>query len=154
MRLSDILDIGSIRIPLRGRNKTEIIEEMVDILVESGKVTDREGVLVALLEREKLMSTGVGDGVAIPHARSDGVNGLMAAFGRTAEEIDYQALDEKPVRLILLLVAPEDSCGLHLAALGRISRMLSYERFRNFLLRARSPAEVMSTIAEEEEKLS
>lgn len=153
MKLSEILDINSIKIPLQGKDKREVIEEMVDLLVEAGKVGGRERALAAILEREGLMSTGVGAGVALPHARSKGVKELVAAFGRTAVEIDYQALDGQPVQLIFMLLAPENNRGIHLKALSRISRMLSHENFRDFLLKAKTPVEVMEAIIQEEERL-
>ena len=145
MRLTEIIDESCIKIPLQKRSKRGLIKEMVDLLADAGKIADKEkdNVLKSILEREKLMSTGVGKGVAIPHAKSDGVDRLMAAFGKTAEDIDFQALDNKPVRLIFLLVGPEENPSLHIKALSRISRLTSHKRFRQKLRNVKSPNEVL-----------
>ncbi|MFQ6092231.1 MAG: PTS sugar transporter subunit IIA [bacterium] len=154
MRLTDIIYEQCIKIPLQKRSKRGLIKEMVDLLADAGKIADKDKVLEAVLERERLMSTGVGNGVAIPHGKSDGVDRLVAAFGKTAQDVDFQSLDHKPVRLIFLLVGPEENPGLHIKALSRISRLTSHEKFRQKLLNASSPADVMRIITEGEETFS
>ena len=152
MKLKDILTESVIRIPLKCVEKDEIIEEMVEILALAGMVKDKKAVLDAVLERERVMSTGMGDGVAIPHAKTDGVEELVAAFGITRKPVDFQSIDEKPVRLIFLLVGPSDQTGPHLKALSRISRLMHREEFRDRLATAHSSEEVIEALAREEEK--
>ncbi|HNJ73334.1 MAG TPA: PTS sugar transporter subunit IIA, partial [bacterium] len=103
MKLSEILNAKLIRIPLLQSNKQDIILEMLDVLVESGKISDREKVLQSVLEREQMMSTGIGNSVAIPHGKSSGVEELQVALGITAQDINFDALDGKPVRIIFML---------------------------------------------------
>lgn len=153
MKLADLLSEELIKIPLTGRTKEEVIEELIDVLVAAGKVGDREKILKAVLDRERVMSTGVGDGVAIPHGKAEGVKELAACFGKTKREIDFQSLDEKPVRLVFMLVGPPDVTGPHLKALSRISRLMHKKPFRERLLRARTPREVLNAIQEEENRL-
>jgi len=152
MKLKDILSEQVIRIPLQSTEKGEIITEMVSILAKAGKLKDEKAVLEAVLERERVMSTGMGDGVAIPHAKTDGVDELVAAFGITKKEVDFASIDEKPVRLIFLLVGPTTQTGPHLKALSRISRLMHREEFRDRLAVARSSEEVIAALAREEEK--
>lgn len=152
MKLKDLLSEDVIIIPLQNTEKNKIIEELVDVLYRTHKVKDRDAVLKAVLERERVMSTGMGDGVAIPHAKSDAVDNLVAAFGITKEEVDFKSIDEKPVRLIFLLVGPTDQTGPHLKALSRISRLMHREEFRKKLASARSSREIIEAIEKEEQK--
>lgn len=150
MHLADIIDESCIKLSIQKRSKRGLIKEMVDLLADAGKISDRDHVLESVLEREKLMSTGVGNGVAIPHAKSDTDDHIMLAFATTAEDVDFQSLDNKPVRLIFLLVGPEENPSLHIKALSRISRLTSRRKFRQKLLSAASPADVMRVIVEGE----
>jgi len=152
MKLKDLLSEDVIVIPLQHTKKTEIIKELVGVLYRAQKIKDRDAVLNAVLERERVMSTGMGDGVAIPHAKSDAVDALVAAFGITKEDVDFQSIDGKPVRLIFLLVGPTDQTGPHLKALSRISRLMHREEFRRQLASAHSSKEVIGAIEKEEEK--
>lgn len=152
MKLVDILSAETIKVPLQHKNKYEIIEELVDTLKQAGKIEDRDKVLKAILDREAVMSTGVGDGVAIPHGKSDGATDIVAALGIAPEPVDFEAIDNKPVQLIWLLVGPPGKTGPHLKALSRISRLMHKKEFRERLLNARSPAEILAEIAREEEK--
>ena len=110
--------------------KTEVIERLVDLVAASLTGVDHAAVLRAVRAREELMSTGVGNSVAIPHGKTNAVTSLVAAFGRCREPVEYEALDGQPVTLVFLLVGPEDAAGPHIKALSRISRLLSYEEFR------------------------
>jgi fructose-specific phosphotransferase system IIA component len=150
MKLADLLDEKLIKIPLDKKEKDEVIEELIDTLAVSGKVIDKSAVFKAVMEREKVMSTGVGDGVAIPHGKADGVEDVVAAFGISKDEIDFQSIDEKPVHLVFLLVASPDATGPHLKALSRVSRLLNKKEFRTKLLEAKSSSEVLNMIREEE----
>jgi len=150
MRLADLLSEEVIKIPLEHTQKEKVIEELIDLLVAAGKVKNKSAVLKAVMEREKVMSTGVGDGVAIPHGKAEGVEDVVAAFGVAKQDIDFQSIDEKPVRLVFLLVAPPNATGPHLKALSRVSRLLNKKEFREQLLRAKSAEEVLNLIQEEE----
>lgn len=152
MKLRDILSEDRIKIPLEGTAKEKIIEEMVDLITESNRSSDRSKILNAVLEREAVMSTGVGDEVAIPHAKTDGLEDIVAALGITREPVDFQSVDDKPVRLVWLLVGPQDKTGPHLKALSRISRLMHKKPFREHLLNTKSPQEIIQAISEEEEK--
>jgi len=153
MKLADLLSEEVIKIPLEGTRKEEIIEELVDLLVAAGKVEDKAKTLQAVLDRERVMSTGVGDGVAIPHGKAEGVKELAASFGKTKVGVDFQSLDDQPVRLVFMLVGPPEITGPHLKALSRISRLMHKRDFRERLLNAESPGEVLEAIAAEETKL-
>ncbi len=150
MKISDILDETSIRTHLAGTTKDEIILQMIDIVAASKKVLDKEKVKDAIFEREKIMSTGVGNGFAIPHGKTDAVSDIVAAFAVTAEPIDYQSLDEQPVRLVFLLVGKDSMVGPHIKLLSRISRLMNKEEFRKKLLSAASPKDVLEIFRTEE----
>jgi fructose-specific phosphotransferase system IIA component len=152
MKLIDILSDDHVIIPLRSHEKQAIIEEMVDHLYNKKKIGNRDKILKAILDREKVMSTGVGDHVAIPHGKADGVKDIVASLGITDSDVDFHSIDNKPVRLIFLLVGPPDKTGPHLKALSRISRLMHREGFRSKLLESKTAKEVMKIIREEEEK--
>ncbi len=152
MKLSNLLSPELIKIPLESKDKEGVIREMVDVLSKNGKVIDPEAVLEAVLEREKVMSTGVGQGIAIPHGKTESVTGVVAALGISRDDIDFQAIDEQPVHIVFLLLAPPYETGLHLKALSRVSRLLSKEEFREKLLQASNAEEAMRFIQEEEKK--
>jgi mannitol/fructose-specific phosphotransferase system IIA component (Ntr-type) len=113
---------------------------------------DKEKVRAAILERERIMSTGVGRGVAVPHGKCDGVSDTVTAFAVTDKPVDFKSLDGQPVQLIFLLVGRENSVGAHLKLLSRISRLMSSDGFRNKLIAANSPAEVIELFRKEEEQ--
>jgi PTS system nitrogen regulatory IIA component len=104
------------------------------------------------LEREKLGSTGIGDGIAIPHGKMKGIEELVTSFGRSIKGVDFESIDNKPTHLFFLLVAPENSAGVHLKALARISRLLKDSGFRNRLMEASDRQDLFRIIAEEDEK--
>ena len=150
MRISDILAENLVVTGLEGNSKDDILEAMIDLVTKSPRVLDREKVHTAIFEREKIMSTGVGNGFAIPHGKTDAVSDIVAAFAVTAKPIDYDSLDEKPVRLVFLLVGKDNLVGPHIKLLSRISRLMSKEEFRDRLLKARSPRETLDMFRQEE----
>jgi fructose PTS system EIIBC or EIIC component len=150
MKISDILDESLVKTNLPGKTKDEVISEMVDLVSTSKKVLDKEKVKEAIFEREKIMSTGVGNGFAIPHGKTDAVSDIVAAFAITAEPIDYQSLDEQPVRLVFLLVGKDSMVGPHIKLLSRISRLMNKEEFRKKLLSSASSKEVLEIFRAEE----
>ena len=150
MKISDILTENLVVIGLEGDSKDEIINSMIDVVSASPKVLDKDKVREAILEREKIMSTGVGNGFAIPHGKTEAVSDIVAAFAVTANAIDYHSLDEKPVRLIFLLVGKDNMVGPHIKLLSRISRLMNKEEFRKRLLGLKSSREVLDMFKEEE----
>lgn len=152
MTLRNILSEDLIKIPLESTSKNDIIDELVDLLCEAHKARDKKNLLHCILEREELMSTGVGDGVAIPHAKAEGIEELTAAFGITGQGIDFQSIDDKPVHLVFLLVGPLNQPGPHLKALSRISRLIHKEEFRKQLMASKNSKEIMQLFMDEEKK--
>jgi len=150
MRIVDILNEHVVRTNLAGSTKSEIIDAMVELAASQPQVIDRERLREAVLEREKIMSTGVGSGFAVPHGKTDAVTDIVAAFAVTAQPIDYQSLDEQPVRLVFLLVGRDNMVGPHIKLLSRISRLMNKEEFRKRLLEAASPQEVLEVFRQEE----
>ena len=150
MKLTDLLDTDVIKVPLENTTKETVIGELVDLLAANKKVMDRNLVYQAVLDREKVMSTGVGDSVAIPHCKSEAVSDVVVAFGVAQHGIDFQSIDEKPVRLVFLLVATPDATGPHLKILSRVSRLLNKRDLRDNLLQAGSADDVLALIHQEE----
>lgn len=150
MKISDILNENLVMTGLQGSSKEEIIDAMIDLVASSPKVLDKMRVRDAIFERERIMSTGVGNGFAIPHGKTDAVSDIVAAFAVTAEEIDYQSLDEKPVRLVFLLVGKDSMVGPHIKLLSRISRLMNKEEFRRRLLEVTSSREIIEMFRQEE----
>lgn len=152
MRITDILNEASVFQDLGSSTKKGVLEELSTVLVQEGKLPDRDKTVEVLLEREKLGSTGIGDGIAIPHGKMKGIKELVASFGRSIQGIDFESIDNKPTHLFFLLVAPENSAGVHLKALARISRLLKDSRFRNRLMEAEDSRSLFQIIVEEDEK--
>ena len=152
MNLLDILSKKSVIVGLQGETKEEIIEELVGSLEEGEAVTDGEKVLQSVLDREKIMSTGIGDGIAIPHGKSEAVITLSAALGTQKRGANFEALDGEPAYVFFLLVSPANISGPHIKALARISRLLKNEDFKKRLIAASSAEELISEIGEEEKK--
>ena len=154
MKLSDMLFEDGVKVGLEAIDKRGVIEELVALLGAStgGAIKDRDAIVKAVWEREELMSTGIGQGVGIPHAKTNAVDKLYIVFGKSEEGIDFASLDQKKVHLFFLLVAPEDQSGPHVKALARISRLLKHAYFRQALLEAKKTQDVLTIIREEELK--
>jgi PTS system nitrogen regulatory IIA component len=152
MTLLDILSPRSVLVGLQGETKEEIIKELVGSLESGTVVADREKVLQAVIEREKIMSTGIGDGIAIPHGKSDAVTRLAAALGIHKRGVDFEALDGEPAYVFFLLVSPANVSGPHIKALARISRLLKNDDFKKRLISAADAAEIMRLIEAEEKR--
>ena len=151
MTLLDILSHESTIVDLKGETKEEIIAELVNSLHVGDAINDRDKVLQAVLEREKIMSTGIGDGIAIPHGKSDSVVKLVAALGTQKRGVDFEALDGEPAYVFFLLVSPANVSGPHIKALARISRLLKNDDFKKRLISSSSSEEIISVIQTEEE---
>ena len=150
MNLLEILSPKSILVDLQGETKEEIIKDLVDALELGEVITDRDKVLQAVLEREKIMSTGIGDGIAIPHGKSDAVVRLAAALGTQRRGVDFESLDGEPGYVFFLLVSPANVSGPHIKALARISRLLKNDEFKKKLIEATTPEELLRVIEAEE----
>lgn len=152
MKLLDLLNKDTIIPNLKSTTKEEVIEELVDKLVEAGKIKNKQEVLSAILEREKIMSTGIGNGIAIPHGKTDAVDEMIAVYGRSTKGIEFDALDDKPAFIFFLLVNPKDMSGPHVKVLARISRLLKHDYFREALLKSDTVEKIIEIIEDEERK--
>ena len=150
MRLRDILSESSILISLKSDTKKAVLEEMVSVLHEQGLVADKQKMLEVLLARESLGSTGIGQGIAIPHGKSSVAKQLVAACGISKNGVDFDALDDDKVYVIFLLAAPEDQASQHLKALARVSALLKDKYFRKALMNAETPQDVLRILDQEE----
>ncbi len=151
MKVTDILKTEFIISELNGNKKEEVINELINLFNTDKRIVDIEKVRNAVLEREKIMSTGVGKGFAIPHGKTDAINEIIAAFGKTNIPFEYQALDNKPVNLIFLLVGKDNLVSTHIKLLSRISRMMNKDEFREKLSKANSSEEIFELFRKEEE---
>lgn len=150
MRIMDFLDKESIELNIKSKTKKEVIEELVDMLDKKGLILDKKVTIESLMEREELGSTGVGQGIAIPHSKTKGVKELIAAFGVSKAGVNFNALDGENVYIFFLLLAPEGAAGLMLKALARVSNFLKNKYYRIKIMEATDKAAVIATIEEEE----
>lgn len=149
MTLGKLLSVEQIVPQMRSRERWSAIVELVDILVSSGQVKsgDREAILSSLRAREETMSTGIGCGIAIPHASSEHVSNVVAAFGRSQEGIDFESLDNAPVRFIVMFVVPKDHFQVHLRTLAAIAKFLNDRGVRERLGEALDAKEILGIFA-------
>ena len=154
MNIMGFLDERAVSTDVKAQTKDDVIRELVSLLVRAGAIKDKDvnKLVQILLKRESLGSTGIGQGVAIPHGKSDCVSKLVAAFGVSHTGVNFDSLDGEPVYLFFLLVAPEDSAGPHLKALARISRLLKDKHFRDGLRAAKDEKSLLKIIREEDER--
>ncbi len=152
MTLMEILSGKSVIIGLKGQNKREILEELVNELEVGDKITDRDKVLQAVLDREDIMSTGIGHGIAIPHGKSEYATTLGGVLGIKSEGVNFEALDGKKTYIFFLLVSPLNVSGPHIKALARISRVLKGEDFRQRLISISNSEEALAIIEAEDKK--
>ncbi|RPI71191.1 MAG: PTS sugar transporter subunit IIA [Ignavibacteriales bacterium] len=151
MKVTDILRREFIVAELKADKKEGIINELVNLFENDSRIVDIEKVRSSVLEREKIMSTGVGKGFAIPHGKTNAISETIAAFGKTSSPIEYQSLDNKPVNLVFLLVGKDNLVSTHIKLLSRISRMMNKDEFREKLLGANSSEEIFDLFKKEEE---
>lgn len=152
MKLSNILDLNDVIANLKTSNKNNVIEELVDVLVENRPSLNKNELIDVLVERERLGSTGIGDGVAIPHGKYSGVNQPIISFGRSIKGVDFNSMDAQPVHIFFLLVAPEDSASIHLKALARIAKILKNNSFKRKLMEAATREEIYQIIIQDDEE--
>ena len=154
MNITDFLSSKAIITDIKSVKKEDVIKELVDALIEAGEIDkkNRTKLIEALMAREALGSTAIGQGVAIPHAKTDCVSKLVDAFGLSKKGVDFDSLDGEQAYIFFLLVAPQDSAGPHLKALARISRLLKDKYFRDSLRACLDDQSVLKIISQEDEK--
>lgn len=152
MKITDFLDARKIIPDLKGRDKNEVLKEMADWMASQDPSLDAQRLLASLLERERVSTTAIGEGVAIPHGRMPGVQRVCGIFARSPQGVSFDSLDGGLTYLFFLLVAPEDSTADHLKALARISRLLKDTGFRARLMKEKTREEIFNAIKEEDRK--
>ena len=152
MRINDILKKDSIIADLVGTNKEEVLREVTDFLQSQGLIKNKESLLNTLIEREKLGSTGIGENVAIPHGKSDELSQITTVFARSLKGVDFEALDQKPVHFVCMVIAPSNSTGQHLKTLARISRIFKNQNLRDGILKLQNADQIYSLLLEEDSK--
>jgi len=152
MKITELMNKDLIIPMLVAQTKKEALKELADCVVKKESNVDSAELLRVLLEREELGSTGIGDGIAIPHGKIKRIENLIVSFGRSLDGVDFQSMDGKPTHIIFLLIAPENSAGIHLKALARISRLLKDSAFRRNIMEATTSQEIYDIIAQEDEK--
>lgn len=151
-RIHDLLEDGLVIEEITAIDKAGVIREFAGLLKSRGKIRDEEELVRSLMEREALGSTGIGDGVAIPHAKSSAIRDMVVAFGKSSVGVDFQSMDGKPAHLFFLLVTPDDKPGDHLKTLARISRILKNPVLRENLKQTPGCREIQKLIFEEDGK--
>jgi len=152
MRISQYLDKDCIKIPLLKEKKQEIIEELLDLITNKYPAIDKEEAFQNLIKREKIETTAIGNHVAIPHARSKKIQHVYFAFGITKKSADFEALDEKPVRLVFLLLCPEKKVNTQITFLARLSRILHDRKLRKKLMTCKNSQDVIGVFTEYENR--
>ena len=155
MKLGDIIPEGGILDDLKATEKEDVIREMVQALIKTGRIEESTSnkVVKALMDREELGSTGIGAGVAVPHAKHDSISDLVGAFGRSKKGINFDALDGEPVHIMFLLLSSKSASGAHLEALAYISRLVRDEKFVKFLRDAKDVAGIRELLGEADQTL-
>ena len=151
MRLSELLEENNIIPDLKAMDKKGALEELAQAMVSQKPYLDKGALVNVLLDRERLGSTGIGDGVAIPHGKFHGIEQPIISFGRSRKGLDFESMDGEPVYLFFLLVAPENSASIHLKALAKIARILKNSSFRKVLIEAQTQKEIYETIIQNDE---
>jgi len=153
MKINEILNKDFIIPDLTSPDKPSALTDLCHFLGGKGVIRNKETLINALLEREKLGSTGIGENMAIPHAKSDEIDQIVIVFARSIKGIDFESLDQRPVHFICLLLAPTHSTGLHLKALARIARLFKSIPLREKILKAHGSDSIYSTLIEEDSKI-
>jgi nitrogen PTS system EIIA component len=152
MKIVDFIREDLILPDLKSKSKLDLLAELADHLAHHTEGVSRDALLKVLVDRERLASTAIGEGVAIPHGKLDAVGKLVACVGRAREGVDFDSMDGRPTHLFFVLIAPENSTGVHLKALARISRLFKDPEFRGRLLAANTAKEMFDVIADEDAK--
>ena len=154
MKISEILTKENIIKDLKSFDKESVLEELSNFLKDRGEIPNKKNLLLSLLEREKLGSTGIGENVAIPHAKIRDIDKIITVFARSQIGVEFESLDQKPVNFIYLILAPENSTGQHLKALARISRLFKNPSLRESVLRANEIDQIYSILVDEDSKFT
>ncbi|MEW5814943.1 MAG: PTS sugar transporter subunit IIA [Spirochaetota bacterium] len=149
MALADLISSEVVKVPLQSKNKTDVIKELIEVLKDSGRIKEIEAAYNAVIARENLSSTGLEEGIAVPHAKTTAVQTLAMALGIAPGGVDFNALDGKPSYIFFLMLAPPDQPGPHIEALSEIARITKSKAFCNLLINAKSSAEVVELFREE-----
>ncbi len=152
MKLSEILEEAHIIPELKAKDKKEVLAELAEAITSHEPSLDKSSLVRILMERERLGSTGIGDGVAIPHGKFHGVSQPIISFGRSRKGLDFESMDGQPAYLFFLLVAPENSAGIHLKALAKIAKILKNSSFRKVLMEVPTRKELYQTIIQNDEE--
>ena len=152
MKMMDFLHEKAISVDIKATKKSDVIKELVDLLSQTHSLKQNDKLIKTLMNRESLGSTGIGQGIGIPHAKSDIVHELIGVLGISKAGVDFDSLDGEPTHIFILLVAPEDAAGPHLKALAKISRMLKDKFIRDSLIAAKDPKAVIDIISQEDGK--
>lgn len=152
MKITDFIDVHRVIPALTHTDKNAVIEELAHALAVNSPALDEKRVFDVLMQRERISTTAIGDGVGIPHGKLSGVDRVVGAFARSPKGVDFASLDGAPTFLFFALIAPENAAADHLKALARISRLLKDEPFRRRLMAAGTAEELFQLIAEEDEK--
>ncbi len=150
MQIANVLNREMVKLGVESRTKEELFEEMVQLFVEHGLIPDREAAVKALIEREAKMSTGIAPGFALPHGKLEGIHGVVMALGVLREGMDFESLDDEPVRVVLVLFSEAGNPGPHIEALSEIGRLLQVPGFIRKIQNAKSADEVLEIIRAEE----
>lgn len=152
MKIADILTKEHIIAELKSSDKNSVLHELSNFLKNKGEVPNKDDLLAALIDREKLGSTGIGENVAIPHAKISTIDKIITVFGRSQNGVEFESLDQKPVNFICLILAPENSTGQHLKVLARISSLFKNPSLRESILRAHEIDQIYSILIDEDSK--
>jgi len=154
MKIDEILKKESVIADIAGKNKLDVIKEMTEYLKQNNTIKNDQALYAALMEREKLGSTGIGENVAIPHGKSDELTQIITVFARSLNGIDFESLDQKPVHFVCMVIAPAHSTGQHLKALAKISRLFKNQTLREGILKAEDSNTIYSILLEEDSKFN
>jgi len=154
MKVHELLDSKYVLTEFKSENKDEVINELIDLLNGDNRVVDLEEVRKCVFDREKIMSTGVGKGFAIPHGKTNSVNDIIAVFGKSEKPIEYNSLDGEPVNLVFLMIGKDTLVSKHIKLLSRISRLMNNDQFRKKLIEANSEESILKIFEEEEQSYS
>ena len=152
MKLSEIINENNIIPELKAKDKKGVLEELGEVISNHEPSVDKGGLVKVLVERERLGTTGIGDGVAIPHGKINSINHPIISFGRSKKGLDFDSMDGQPAYLFFLLVAPENSSGVHLQALAKIAKILKSSTFRKKLMESRTRKELYETIIQTDDE--
>ena len=151
MKITDILQKECVSVPLQAGEKTAVITELVDLLYAHGHLSNRDEALGKILDREKIHSTGIGEGLAVPHGKTHACRELVMAVAKPAEPLEFDSIDGRPCTLVVLLASPVDKTGPHIQALAHVGRLWKMERFRRAVAQAETPDDLFAAIEQHQE---